>query len=255
MRQAVAASAVAIVNGRAHVICGLPGLGTHDASRDAKTYASLGVDSLLVSPPYGFPLSPAELEAHFAAVAEAAASVPLVAYNLPSRTHVSLDATILKRLAENNYIRGLKDSSNDLAAERASRRATQGLSADFRHYSGSETNLDALLLSGIDGMVPGLSNVFWPFHIALRDRAREGNWESVGGLQHAIVQLSRIYEAPFPASSLSARAIAVLKEALRQRGILETSAMVTPFAQVDADTERYVRHVLSEADRLEASLL
>jgi 4-hydroxy-tetrahydrodipicolinate synthase len=247
-RIAVAGAAAEQARRRLHLTLGLPALGTREAARNAAELAATGVDSLLVPAPYGFPLSQGELRRHFEAVAEAC-GIPLLAYNIPARVGVWLEPELLADLAADGTIQGVKDSSSNIEKERVIAEATAGLEG-FRRYTGSEECIDALLLGGYHGSVPGLANPFAPFHVALADAASAGDWPRASELQGRIVALSALYRHPLPGGGFSAQAIGALKEALRQQGVIEHSTTAFPFVQPDEGMQAHVAAVLRRAAEL-----
>ncbi|MCR9244277.1 MAG: 4-hydroxy-tetrahydrodipicolinate synthase [bacterium] len=97
------------------VIVGLGGGATRATIRAAEHALGLGVQgALVVVPPYTKPTQPG-LAAHFEAVAAATPELPLVLYNVPSRTGANLAPATLQRLWERQNIVAIKESSGDLA--------------------------------------------------------------------------------------------------------------------------------------------
>lgn len=246
-RVAVAAQAVESGRGSTHVMVGLPAMGLPDALADARCYASLGAESLLVPPPYGFQLSHTEFVRYYETIAEAVAPTALVAYNIPVRVISILNPALLAELAHNGVLRGVKDSSGNLEAHRLVAEATADV-ATFRRYTGSELCIDAALLGGFDGAVPGLANVFVEHHVELVERASAGDWAEAGRVQSRIATMAALYDAPLGARSFSATAVGALKEALVQRGVIATSTTAAPFGQPDEALRRHVADVLAHLD-------
>jgi len=242
-----AVAAVAGAGAGIHVMAGVASLGTADAVGDAREFVDLGADSVLVPAPFGFQLSPEELAGHFGAVA-AAASVPVVAYEVPSRVGVSLSTPLLVRLLTEGVIAGVKDSSGNLGAARLRSEAfaAAGL-ADACHLTGSEECIDAFLLGGGSGCIPGLANVFAPLHVDLCQRAAAGDWAMAAALQGGIASLLDLYFNELPGASFSAQFFAIVKEALAQRGIIAHNATAVPFVQADAGPSAHVRRMLARA--------
>jgi 4-hydroxy-tetrahydrodipicolinate synthase len=249
-RLEVAQRAITHAAGRIHIMIGVPALGTREAVADARVYTEMGADSLLLPPAFVFPHSATELGGHFRAVAEAASGVPILAYNIPSRVNVVLEPDLLKELALEGAVAGVKDSSGNIEAQRILAEATADIEG-FRRYTGSEFAIDGLLLGGFNGAVPGLANVFAPWHVELATRAAAGDWKGAAEMQGRIVKLFKLYQHPMPGGSFSASVIASLKEGLVQQGVIAHSATAYPFVQTDEGMRAHVREVLAavEADR------
>jgi len=147
--------AVARCRGRLKVIVGS---GTHStAGTVARTHvlSRLGVDAvMLVTPYYNKP--PQEgLYRHFMAASDAAA-VPVILYNVPSRTAVDLLPSTLARLARNPQIMAVKDATGSLS------RAREVLSAcppGFTLLSGDDATAVDLMSLGARGVISVSANV------------------------------------------------------------------------------------------------
>lgn len=93
------------------------GVGHHDTERTVELATSAvadGADALMVVTPYYNRPQAAGLVAHYAAVAAAAPGVPIIAYNVPSRTGSNLTPEVLQRLWSIPEVVALKESSGDL---------------------------------------------------------------------------------------------------------------------------------------------
>lgn len=244
-REAAVQHAVRGARGRIHVMVGVAALGTSEAIDYARRYQSLGADSLLVPPPFVFTPSDREMRGHFEAIA-AVARVPVVAYDVPSRTHAPLSPTMLAQLGSDGVIAGVKDSSNDLAKPRTLVELTRGLNS-FVRYTGVEEAVDALLLTGYDAAVPGLANVFPRPFVSVTTAAARGEWEKASAAQSEAIRLLDLYQCPVPGGSPAARFFAGAKEALRQMGVIAHNTSSVPFLQPDEAVTRYVSELLRRA--------
>lgn len=230
-----------------HVMAGVAALGTADAVNDAREFADLGADSILASAPFGFQLSQDELGGHYAAIA-GASDAPVVAYEVPSRVSVSLSTPLLVRLVGEGVVSGIKDSSGSIGGARLRSEALRAAGlADTAHYTGSEECIDAFLLGGGSGCIPGLANVFAPLHVDLCRRAGEGDWAGASRVQGTIASLLDLYFNELPRASFSAQFFAIVKEALVQQGIIAHNTTATPFIQADAGIREHVTRMLERA--------
>ena len=93
---------------------------TRDCVRRSKDAAERGADAVLVVPPhyYGAAMTEDALWAHYSRVADES-PVPVLLYNIPKFTHLSLAATLVHALAEHPNIVGIKDSTGDMTQLRA----------------------------------------------------------------------------------------------------------------------------------------
>lgn len=105
---------VEAVRGRCKVIAGTGTYDTRESIELSETAAAQGVDGLLVVTPYYSRPPQSGLLAHFTAVA-GATPLPVVLYDIPSRTGRKIEHATLVRLADVGNIVGVKDSVGDLA--------------------------------------------------------------------------------------------------------------------------------------------
>ncbi len=110
-REVAARFAVQTADGRLPVYVNAGSNGTQESIRLAQQAEADGVDALVVITPYYVEPSPAELVDHYVAICHSV-RIPVLAYNIPQRTRVSLTPAILGRVAAmaDNFA-GLKDSS------------------------------------------------------------------------------------------------------------------------------------------------
>ncbi|GAB3609316.1 dihydrodipicolinate synthase family protein [Humibacter ginsengiterrae] len=243
-RRRLLATVVAAAPGGVHVMAGVPALGTSDAARDAADYAALGADSILLPAPAGFPLSQSELGDHFRAVA-AAIDIPIEAYEVPGRVHVSLGVDLLVELAKEGVIAGVKDSSGDLGTARMRGERLRRERLTIAHFTGSEECIDGFLLGGGGGCVPGLSNIVPRLHVALTRHAAAGEWAEASGIQGRITEWLPVYFQPVAGGSFMAQAMSGLKEALVQLGVIAHNTVADPFRQADDALIAHVRRLLA----------
>ena len=127
---------VRVANGRVPVVAGTGSNSTGMAIKYTKMAEKAGADgSLQVAPYYNKPTQEG-LVRHFAAIAEST-SLPLILYNIPGRTSVTISAQTMARLAEIPGIVGVKDST-----------LSMNMISDIKHLCGEEFDI----LSGDDPM-------------------------------------------------------------------------------------------------------
>ncbi len=138
------------------------GTGTNDTRETCEFTAQvseLGVDACLVVTPYYNKPSQAGLERHFKFVADAS-KVPIILYNVPGRTGVSLTPATVARLATHPNIAGIKEASGDLNLFMRMRAAVgQETKRAFYFLSGDDPTFWPFLAMGGDGMISVASNV------------------------------------------------------------------------------------------------
>lgn len=96
------------------LVAGAGAESTRQVVRLAIAMAEAGADAVIVQPPsyYGGTLPPEALRDHFQAIADAS-PVPVILYNIPKYTHVTMEAGLVQELARHENVVGIKDSSGD----------------------------------------------------------------------------------------------------------------------------------------------
>jgi 4-hydroxy-tetrahydrodipicolinate synthase len=147
--------AVGVARGRVPVIAGAGSNATRHAIELSKAAEANGADAILAVVPYYNKPTQEGLYAHFCEIA-ASTALPIILYDVPSRTACGLADATVARLAEVPQIIGLKDATGD-AARPARLRPVVG--ADFRLLSGDDATVLGFLAHGGDGCISVTSNV------------------------------------------------------------------------------------------------
>ena len=147
--------AVRVLRGRMPVIAGAGTNSTARTVRRAQELAASGVDALLVVTPYYNRPTQEGLFEHFRAVA-AAAGIPVILYNVPSRTGVDLQASTVARLAREPHIVGVKEATGSVAR---AREILAAVPAAFELISGDDQSARELMEAGARGVISVTANV------------------------------------------------------------------------------------------------
>lgn len=142
------------VNGRVPVIAGTGSNETAHAVELSKKAEMLGADGLLQVTPYYNKASAKGLIAHFSAVAEAV-KIPIILYNVPSRTGVNIPIPVLKELAKYPNIVAIKEASGNISY-------TAKVAAEVPElyiYSGNDDMIVPVLSLGGKGVISVLANI------------------------------------------------------------------------------------------------
>ena len=154
-REPVIRETVKAVNGRIPVICGTGSNCTQSVIDAEKRYRDLGCAAQLVVTPYYNKTTQEGLYAHFMAIAENT-DLPIILYNVPSRTNLDISAATLKRLVDCERFIALKESSYSVPAILEKMAAVEG-KLDF--YSGNDDMVYPFLTLGAQGVISVVSNV------------------------------------------------------------------------------------------------
>lgn len=142
----------------AHRVPVIAGAGSNDTAHGcalAKGAADCGADALLMVTPYYNKTSQAGLVAHFTAMAEAG-GIPVILYNVPSRTGVNIAPETAKKLSAHPLINGIKEASGNIS-QVAKIAALCG--DELNLYSGNDDQVVPLLSLGGKGVISVVSNV------------------------------------------------------------------------------------------------
>jgi len=159
---------------------------TIDASRRA---AALGADAVLVRTPSYFKprMTTSALVSHYTAVAEAV-PVPVLLYNYPAVTGLTLSADAVGRLARHPNIIGIKETSTDAAQIAAFVDATRDES--FAVLAGSAPGFYAALCLGARGAILAAACVVPRACVALLDAFRRGDHDTARDLQRRMIPIA-----------------------------------------------------------------
>jgi 4-hydroxy-tetrahydrodipicolinate synthase len=173
--------------GRVPVLAGAGSNSTKEAIELARACKELGVSGTLQITPYYNKPTQAGLVAHFRAIAEAV-SLPIVIYNVPSRTCVDLAPETLAALAQHPLVVGVKEATGDM--DRAAR--IRELCGDaFALLSGDDFTLLPFLAVGGDGVISVGSNLLPGLFAQMCDDMREGRIEAARRLHYRHLPLTR----------------------------------------------------------------
>ncbi|MBQ2663728.1 MAG: 4-hydroxy-tetrahydrodipicolinate synthase [Clostridia bacterium] len=142
------------VKGRIPVIAGTGSNDTPHAIELSKKAEAYGVDAVLSVTPYYNKTSQRGLVAHFTAIANAI-KIPVILYNVPSRTGMSFDIDTLKELAKVENIVAIKEASGNISY--MARVAAEV--PELYIYSGNDDMIVPTLSLGGKGVISVLSNV------------------------------------------------------------------------------------------------
>jgi 4-hydroxy-tetrahydrodipicolinate synthase len=147
--------AVDVADGRVPIIAGCGSNSTAHAIELSKDAEAAGADAILSVVPYYNKPTQAGMAAHFGAIARST-GLPVILYDVPSRTGVGLADDTIARLREIPHIIGLKDATGDVARVT---RLRSFLGSDFRLMSGDDATALAFIAEGGHGCISVTSNV------------------------------------------------------------------------------------------------
>lgn len=172
------------VNGRVPVIAGAGSNDTHFAVQLTKSAKASGADAVLSVTPYYNKTSQRGLIAHFNAIADC--EIPVILYNVPSRTGMSFTAETYKELSKHPYINGAKEASGDFSLL-AESMALCGDEMNF--WSGNDDQIVPMMSMGGKGVISVLSNVAPRETHELCQLCMDGKFAEASKMQLAYLEL------------------------------------------------------------------
>ncbi len=185
---------IEVAGGKAPVIAGCGSNDTAHAIHLTKEAEKLGADAALHTAPYYNKPTQEGLYQHYKAIHDAT-GIPIVLYNVPGRTVVSISVETMKRLAELPRIVGVKDATGDILRPSHTRAAC---GEKFIQLTGEDANVVAFLAQGGHGCISVTSNVAPALCAQLHKAWAKGDVE---GARKINEQLMPLHDAMFVETS------------------------------------------------------
>jgi 4-hydroxy-tetrahydrodipicolinate synthase len=228
--------AVDVAAGRVPVIAGAGSNSTAHAIELTRDAEAAGADAILSVVPYYNKPTQGGLYAHFSAIAEST-ELPIILYDVPSRTVTGLADDTVARLAESPRFVGLKDATGDLARLF---RLRSLLGPDFKLLSGDDATAPAFIALGGDGCISVTSNLVPGLCRELFEACQQGLIHEAQRLTRPVAKLTAVLfleSNPTP-----------LKYALSLLGVM-SSAVRLPLVEPTSATKSLVATALGETCR------
>ena len=168
------------------IIAGTGSNCTEHAVALSKAAEDAGADGLLVVSPYYNKATPEGLYAHYLAIAHAV-SIPIILYNVPSRTGLDIPVSVYKRLANVPNIVGVKEASQDIT------KVTRILSecgSSFHVWTGNDDMTVPVMALGGKGVISVAGNIMPETLAAMCSAALDGDFDTAADLQKALLPLN-----------------------------------------------------------------
>jgi 4-hydroxy-tetrahydrodipicolinate synthase len=185
---------VEAASGKVPVIAGCGSNDTAHAIALTRSAREAGADAVLHVPPYYNRPNQEGIYAHFAAIA-AAVDIPIVLYNVPSRTVTDIEVETMARLAKLPAVVAVKDATGNLARVSAQRLACGG---DFVQLSGNDEMAMGFVAMGGRGCISVTANIAPRLCAEFENACLSGHWDAALILQD---RLSPLHAALFSDAS------------------------------------------------------
>ena len=184
---AIIRRARSFVRERCTIIAGTGSNDTDHAISLSRLAQEAGADALLVVTPYYNKATPEGLVVHYSAVA-AAVHIPVIVYNVPSRTGLDVPVEVCRELARIPNIAGIKEASPDISKIA---RLRAECPPDFAIWSGNDDQAAAVMALGGAGVISVVSNLFPEEVQAMALAALDGDFDTASDLQLKLLPLIR----------------------------------------------------------------
>tara|TARA_R110001583_G_scaffold195374_1_gene372371 strand:+ start:14916 stop:15830 length:915 start_codon:yes stop_codon:yes gene_type:complete len=196
---------VNMVNGKDLVYAGISGNSFEDSVVNAKLYHDIGVDVLVAHLPSCYPIDDDQMLRYYEALANAI-RLPLMLYNIPVTTNLSISLKLVEKLSYHDNIIGFKDS------QRGEDRLNESLRLwkdreDFTFHLGWAAKSSYGLVNGLDGIVPSSGNLVPSLYRGIYDAAKSGNVKKAEELQ----QITNVISAYYQEGKILSRAFPIFK--------------------------------------------
>lgn len=178
------------VGNRCKIIAGTGSNSTRHTMELSMAAEQTGVDGLLLVSPYYNKATPEGLYAHYLAVAHSV-SLPVILYNVPTRTGVDIPVSVYRRLSRIPNIAGAKESAPDITKYT---KILAQCGSSMAIWAGNDDMATPVIALGGKGVISVLSNILPTETQALARAALDGDFDTAAALQ---IQLQPLVEALF----------------------------------------------------------
>jgi len=210
-----------------------------DSIEAANAYLALGADAAVGILPNYFKLEPVEIQAYFERLSDGIRG-PLMVYNMPATTGMSIPYDVIEALSQRPNITGLKDSEGT-AGRREETAKRFGGRADFSLFMGIAAHSVPALRLGFDGLVPSSGNLYPERWSSLFNAAEAGDWTAAEKLQQQLDTLGAVFQR----NRTLGQSLAALKAGLGLRSLCAAD-MIPPLLPLSPADQEAVRSELRQ---------
>lgn len=211
-RRRLVVQTVQQVNHRALVFAGLGDIRDTDLS-EANEFFAAGVDAVVAHPPISEKIAARDLQAWYQKALDHIRG-PLVLYNMPMTTNVSIPLEVVEALLGHPRLTGIKDSENNpQRLEELLRRC--GGRKDFSVFVGVGALMEKGLRLGADGIVPSVGNLIPDVCHKFCAAARKADWTEAAVFSARMNTIAALYQKGRTLNE----SLSVLKAAMSCRGL------------------------------------
>ncbi len=204
-----------------------------------KQYFDSGIDAVVAHLPSYYAFSDDQMLKYFECLADRLPG-PLIVYNIPLTTHLSIPLKVVEKLSYHPNIIGMKDSERDPKRLQDAVKISMGRT-DFSHILGWNAKMAEALLMGSDGIVPSTGNIFPKIYRTLYEAAIRGEKESAMRFQKLTDEISAVYQK----DRMLGQSLTALKVIMHMMGLC-LPYVLPPLTQLSSEEEKIIRKKVKE---------
>jgi len=197
----------------------------------AKICVDHGVDAVAATLPSYYALNASQMEKYFEQLADAV-SIPLIIYNIPATTHMSIPLAVIDELSLHPNIVATKDS------ERSEERLMESLTLwkerkDFGHILGWAAKSALALIGGSIGLVPSTGNLVPEIYAQMFNAIQIGDYKQVYAMQQESDKYGNLYQS----NKTLGESLWALKVLMKEKGLCDSIVMppLQPMSKVEEE--------------------
>ncbi len=207
----------------------------------AKLCADHAVDAVAATLPSYYPLTDSQMQSYFEQLADAI-PLPLIIYNIPATTHMSIPLTVIDELSMHHNIVAVKDS------ERSEERLMKSLELwkdrrDFGHFLGWAAKSAIALIGGSDGLIPSTGNYAPEIYSGMWSAFKDNNFKEVYSMQQQSDRYGNIYQA----DKTLGESLWALKVLMHGKGLC-LDIVMPPLYPMSEDERQKLLQILSDVE-------
>lgn len=175
----------------------IPGISDNSTDRAIELglkFKDMGVDGVIVTPPFFFKIDRERLKLHFSRIA-AKLELPIIVYNIPSTTGINIPVELYAELStEHSNVVGAKVTLDSVSYLRKLIDSVKSVRKDFSVLTGMDNLLLFNLMMGGDGGITALANLTPRLHRAVYDAWIEGDIARAHEENRKLMKLAEVYE-------------------------------------------------------------
>ncbi len=190
LRQALREAVLERVDGQVPVFSGVVGNVFRDLQEDLRQATTLPLSGVLIPPPSYYPMDPPDLLNFYQTLANFS-TLPVMLYNIPVYTKISIPPEIVAQLAAHPNIMGIKDSSRDFDYFLSVISLTRHI-PEFKVITGTETLVLPALAAGGAGAVLGSANIVPQWIAEIATAIEDQQWDEARDVEDRLVRLASV---------------------------------------------------------------